>query len=138
MEYQKCLNHNKELYDFLFKFIEDENEYEYHFQNLINQIEFQNITERREELELFIFLLIEISRNYHRYPNFINKINQIIQHYESNIKQTFTNSEIFNMLKNNKIILLFFINRETITIDQNIVSLILENDDKYFSFFLLL
>lgn len=39
------------------------------------------------------------------------------------------------MLKNNKIILLFFINRETITIDQNIVSLILENDGKYFSFF---
>ena len=109
MIYQGYLSEKREIYDILIQFIEDESDDDYIFQQLIDTFHRQKIQENEEDLVLFFRLLVQISNNHHRFPNFFEKTKRILQYFQEIIEKNFLNSEIFDIFKSNKIIMLFLI-----------------------------
>lgn len=68
------------------------------------------INEDKHELRLFLRLINEISNNHQRASNLINKIEKILDQIQKDIKKYFTNSQIFELFKENLRILLFLVN----------------------------
>ena len=68
------------------------------------------INEDKHELRLFLRLINEISNNHQRSSNLINKIEKILDQIQKDIKKYFTNSQIFELFKENLRILLFLVN----------------------------
>ena len=82
MNYQEYLSEKGEIYDILIQFIEDESDDDYNFQELIDTFKRQKIQETEEELALFFRLLVQISNNHHRFPNFFEKAKRILQYFQ--------------------------------------------------------
>ena len=70
---------------------------------------------------LSLNLIAQIANNHYRSNNFIHKIEQLIRFLEPQIKQNCTNSDIFEIFKYNKRILLFLVEEGILTIDAHIV-----------------
>lgn len=66
----------------------------------------------KEELAHLLGMIVSISNNYHRKEGFFDKIEQIIQYLENDIRNMFENSEILNIFLSNKPILLFLFKKE--------------------------
>lgn len=131
MEHQEYIIHKKELYDKLMQLIEYESIYDDDFAILINFIKNQKIQKNANELKLLIGLLIDISNNHHRKYNLIDRIEQILLYFEDDIKEKLSASEIFNLSKRNKLILLFLHNKNFIKIQSFLPDL----DRMYYPFF---
>lgn len=98
--------------------LEDEERYKY----LIDQVKNHNIVEEKHDFKLSLRLINRIS-NYHRCPpNFISKIERILRYFKADIHKYLTNTEIFEILKENKRVLLFLFDEKIIVIDKHIVS----------------
>ena len=68
---------------------------------------------------ILLFRLIVTFANYHkRSPFFFNKIEQIILIFQVEMKNYFSNREIFNIFKSNKRLLLFLIEKKMMNIDK--------------------
>lgn len=139
MEIEQYINQKKQYYDNFRRFIENNNDTdEANYLNLVQVVEEQKILENREELKLFLKLILIISNNYHRYSGFFNKIKKILFNIKDNIKQTFSNLEIFNIFYHNKLIILFLCKNHILTIDQSIYDQIIakkETDRNFFYYF---
>ena len=134
MEIQNYTEKMKKLQNNLLKFIENSSEYD--FQQYLNFIESNEIQNNREEFRQFLLLISKISNNHYRQQGLIKKIENILQYFSEKMKQTFSNSDIFNLFNNNKRILHFLFNQEIITIDEYIINEILEKDDQFRFFFI--
>ena len=119
MDYNEYLNKKIELCNIFLQFIDKRCDDDYDYQNLMDILEKQEIVENREEMLLFLHLLVRITDNHHRLPDFYLKIEKILQNFLQNIKSTFLNSELFNIFKSNKILVLFLIQNNIIVIDEN-------------------
>ena len=139
IEIQKYNEEKKELYNHFIQFIENTEYYEDDFQNLIRIIHIQKLIEDRSKFEEFFQLVINIANYYHRDETLLNKVYKIIQHYKSQIKQTFSNTEIFNIFQNSKIILLYLFENQILIVDDQIYKeLIIKietNGNRYCHFF---
>ena len=133
MEVQQYLNAWKVLYNHLFDFIDDQEDSQNNYQNLISDIKYQNIAENKNEFRQFLQLIVLISNNHHRSPNFFNKIDQILSSLSPKIAQTFSNSEIFDIFNENKRVLLFLIKNDIFTFDENLKKKI--KNQNYLSYF---
>ena len=80
---------------------------ENNIQSLIDIIDNHLESGKEENFEHFLCLLTYITNNYHRNNSFIQKITQILKYYQEKIKSSFSNYEIFDIFKGNKIILLY-------------------------------
>ena len=103
--HEDCHNYieeKKKIYDNLMKFLEDDEGNTSNFKLLINEISQQQQDDPDETLDKFLDLIISIADNIHRNESVFDKIYQIIEHYESQIKQTMSNMEIFNKFSQNK------------------------------------
>ena len=119
--------------DFL-EFIENETEGEEEFKKLTKLFEDLKISENQHKLKSILHLLIKISNNHHRNHVFFTKIEQIILHFKADIKKYFSNSEIFDIFKSNKRILLFLIEEHIMIFDEYIFNRITTKkfiDSKY-------
>ena len=128
MEYQEYINQMKEIYQCLYLFIKEENdEIDYvNYQHLISNIKKQNIQENKEELVIFLRLLLNIFNHHHRYQNFTKKMFQILDFLSEKIKQSFTEFEIFNLLMSNRMIILHLIENQIINIDKHLSNQIIQ------------
>lgn len=124
-------------------FIESTDDESMDFQNFINYIKYQKLNLDREELEHILQLISNISNNYNRQTRLFNKIEQILLFFENEIKQTFTNLEIFNIFQSNKWIILFLVKKNILSIEDLISNYEFQFKDKenylknqYFFFFL--
>ena len=136
MEITEYINQMKEFYDFLLSFLENEDDIdEYDFENLINFFERQKFKENREELKNLLNLISIISKNHHRHHYFINRIEKILLYFKEDIKQTFSNSEIFEFFKNDKRILLFLFKNEILMPNDFILNYILETKERRLYFY---
>ena len=77
-----------------------------------------------------LHLISKIGNNYHSFANFFSKIERILLFFKEDIPKYFSNSEIFNIFKSNKKILLFLIEQQIIVIDEYIAKKII-NTDKF-------
>ena len=106
----------KELYKHILKFVEGDIDYK----TLTDFCDKFNLDDNKEEFKLFFKIVINIANNHHRHPNFIDNIEQIIVYYQDKMKTVFSNYEIFEIFKTNKLIILFLFERNIIKMDKRI------------------
>ena len=115
----------QEVQNFLLTFLEEDQDIEENYENLMKILTDQKIRENKHELELFLRLINTIGNNHRRVSGFISKIEQLLREIKKEIKSRFSNSEIFELFEENKRILLFLIKEDLLKIDENIFSKII-------------
>lgn len=80
----------------LINFIENDDDMEEKYQNLTVKIKDEQIFKDRDKFKLFIQLLSNVIKNHNRANNFLAKIQKILIFIKDEIKQTFSNYEIFD------------------------------------------
>ena len=126
MYHEGYLEEIKNTQQELLNFLDDDENYEENYQNLNQHLADQKIGDDQEELELFLHLLVKLSNYHHRESNFYGKIEKILLIFKEKINKNLTNSEVFNIFKSNKRILLFLIEEKMLNFDKNIVKTIAE------------
>ena len=111
---------NKEIQEILLEFIDKQDNLEENFLNF--QISFQEnkIADDKHEFKLLLHFIASISDNHYRESNFFDKIEKILINFQEEIKNNYSNKEIFNIFKNNKRILLFLFEQKIVKFDQSI------------------
>ena len=125
MSLSETLEKLKIIHKSTIKYIDYEDNSEENYVDLISQLNDQKFHENKYKLKLYLQFLSDVIDNHYRANNFYEKIKKIIMNYKSNLKIDFSNSEIFNIFKNNKVILLFLIKEQILTIDNSIIDIIL-------------
>lgn len=85
----------------------------------------------RHKLKSILYLIDKIAKNHHRCSNFNDKIFQVLLLFKTQIKQTFSNDEIFEIFKSNNRILLFLIEEGLFHIDESIALKMTNKSSKY-------
>ena len=119
----------KSIQNALLEFLEEESAADDKFENFVNLVTGQQIIKDQYEFKELLHLISNIGNNHHRSPNFIIKLERLLRQFKQDIKIYFSNSEIFEIFKDNKRILLFLIEEKLMIIDESIFSII--TSDKY-------
>ncbi|KAK8864101.1 hypothetical protein M9Y10_011797 [Tritrichomonas musculus] len=128
MSSQEYLNKMKVIQESILNFLEEGAKSEENliiFKDNYNNLK---ISDSKYDILTLLHLISEIGNNCHRFPNFFDKIEKILQFFKEDIKKYFPNSKIFNIFKSNKRILLFLIEQQIIIIDEYIVKEITKTD----------
>ena len=143
---ESYIEDKKNLYISILNFLEepdnhnDDKASQKSFQELINIITSQKIEEDAEEMRQFLELIKSIGEHHCRDQQFNERMAQLLLHYKTQIKQTLTNLEIFQIFANNKKTVLFLIQNGIITISDEIymqiVNKIENNGNRYWHFFI--
>ena len=122
----------------LLKLLDDERNDEEKYDDLCQILEDIKIRDNCHELRLFLRFISKISDNYHRNPTFFMKIDRILGLFKDEIKQYYSNTEIFNIFKKNKRILLFLLEEKIMFIDEYILKIMTSmkyKNEKYPQYF---
>ena len=120
---QKYLDMMSKIQDNLLEFIDDEANEEENFQNLTFLFNEQKIRENINYLKSLLHLLVNVANNHFRGTNFFDKIEKIIRYFQNEIKKYYSNSEIYDIFKSNRRILLFIIEEKMMIIDKIMLGL---------------
>ena len=138
MSIEAFIDNMKMIQKTLLDFLEDESSAEEKYKNFVKIIADQRKTEDPNEFKLLLRLINNISCNHQRLQGFIEKIEKLLNHFKIDIIKNFSNSEIFELFKDNKLILLFLIHEKIIKVDEYIVSKLTIGDlfnNKYVYYF---
>ena len=128
MEIKAHVSKMKELYSAFINFIEATDGYQDEYGSFIQVLENQEIL-KNPVLTLDLHRLISsVEENHQRTSDFYEKIEQIIQYVFKNSKTSFSNSEIFQIYKTGKRILLLLLEKKYLIPNESIISQILEED----------
>ena len=114
----------KSIQNSLLEFLEDESDANGKYENFINLISTQKINNEEYEFKALLQLINHIGNNHHRVLNFISKIERVLKEFKQELQKSFSNSEIFDIFKDNKRILLFLLEEKMMIIDEYIFSII--------------
>ena len=124
--FEKYIDEMKKLYFAILDFLESSDE-NYNdilntesFQSLIKVVHDLQIDNDQEGIQQFLQMINDISDNHCRNYDFNKKVNQLLLHYKNQIEQTLSNHDIYQIFRNNKILLLFLLQNQIITITQPI------------------
>ncbi|KAK8843716.1 hypothetical protein M9Y10_024781 [Tritrichomonas musculus] len=120
----------KKIQRCILDFIEKEDNNEENFQNLEILIDELQIKENKYFIISIFHLIIEIANNHNRSSNFFEKLEKIINIFKNEIKQNFSNDQIFDFFKSNKRLLLFFIEEKMIIFNDYIYKEIMSSSFK--------
>ena len=139
MKIQEYIYAKKLIHQHLLSYITEEDDCDEKYQTLISEIGIFKQNENFNEFRLFLFLILRVSNNYHRTPNFFSKIEKIILFFEDQFKHNLKNIEIFNIFKSNKLLLLILFNNKILQIEDDIINFIVEKfknkDLKYSTYY---
>ena len=121
MEIQKYFNQKKEIYDILLKHADSQKDNHEYYSRLVNLFELNNFFDNHEESLILLHTILGIAGNHHRYPDFLNKIDQLFLFFFQKAQQTLSNSELFELFKNHKRNLLFLFKNKILTFDESII-----------------
>ncbi|KAK8844438.1 hypothetical protein M9Y10_024296 [Tritrichomonas musculus] len=124
-EIEKYISSKKEFIEIFYEYIDDQIDFDVFLTSIQS-----NIILKKEEIKQFLRLLIEITNNHHRNPTFIDKIQQILIYIKNDIQKQIPNLELFKLSKNNKLMLLFLINNQIITLNEEIAIRMFNIEDK--------
>lgn len=139
MNVQKFLERMKKVQDKLLDYLEDESNGDEQFQSLKQVLEEIEIHKDEHLLMSLLHLLVKVANNHHRDPNFFEKIEKILQMFQEDIKKYYCNTEIFNIFKSNKQLLLFLIEHKLMVIDEYVAKKIIQKKylkSNYLQYFL--
>lgn len=126
MDVEEAIKQMKDIQSIFLEFLENESNTENNYEKLIKVISNYKITEDKHKFISLLQLISIIGNNHKRSGNFINKIEQTLQNFKTDIHKYLTNSELFDLFKNNKRILLYLIQEQILIIDLPIVNEITE------------
>ncbi|KAK8883930.1 hypothetical protein M9Y10_043032 [Tritrichomonas musculus] len=141
---ESYIEDKKNLYTSILNFLEESDEpnddeiRKESFQKLTNVFKNQEIEGDCEEMRQFLEIVKCIGEHHHRDQNFNRRVNELLEHYQDQIKQTLSNLDIFHIFENNKKIVLFLIQKCIITMSDEIYKEIvykLENNGKRYCHF---
>ena len=139
IDYQEYLNAKNEMYDAIIEYIANEEASELDFHQIVNILKKQKICQSKDEMVLFLHIIIKICDNHYRGPNFFKKIEKIMQYLFQHIQRHLSNSELFQICKSNKWVVLFLIKNQILYVDDEIAQTILskrnETNPNYHLFF---
>ena len=121
MSIEKYIEKIKNIEEILLEFLDTEANTEEYFLNLTKIIDKNKICSDKHELALFLHIISKLSKNRHRYHNFISNLEKFLRYYSNDIQKKLTNSEIFKIFKGSKRILLFLFEEKIITLDKYII-----------------
>ena len=127
MNSQEYLDMMKDIQENILNFLE-EAKFEENLLILKDIFNNSKISNSQYDLLSLLHLISKIGNNFHHFPNFFSKIERILLIFKIDIKKYFSNSEIFNIFRSNKRILLFLIEQKIIAIDEYIVKKIVKTD----------
>ena len=131
MEMQEYFSKMKDIQQKLLQFVDDESNDEENYQNIITYFQDHKIKENLQKLKSILHLISKISNHHYKTHSFYNKISRILTFFKSEIKQFYSNHEIFNIFRHNKRILLFLIEEKILIFDQSIANCILSKKYSY-------
>ena len=103
-------------------FIENQDDMEEIYQNLIQIFNDYKISEKPDDLKEILSIIISISNDFHRNLNFWEKIQKIILFFRDQIMKFWSNIERFHIFKTNKRLLLFLFNEKIVILDNQIIN----------------
>ena len=102
---ESYIESKKKLYNIILEFLNESEEINQRsFTKFIRDMRKYQFDGDREEMTQFLLIIKSISDHHHRDKNFIQKVKEILQHYQAQIKQTLSNEEIFYIFENNYIV----------------------------------
>ena len=126
MTYLEYTKRMKEVHIKLLEFLDDTDNNEEKYQNLIDMLD-QSLKGNKHELKSFLHLIYYISRNHYRGKEFLKKIDQILKYLKMNILNNISNFMVFNIFKKSKAILLILIEQEILIIDKSIADIMINS-----------
>ena len=138
MEVRAYLEKMKSLQKSLLLFLENKTDEEENLQNLLQLLEDYKIKANTSDFKMFLRLISKISENNQHFSNYFDKIKSVIDHIKTEIKQTFSNQEIFEIFKRNNKFLLFLVKSNIIVFDESLYNHIKKpysSYDDYLPFF---
>ena len=126
MDCNEYIEKFKEIQSALLDFIENDENVDDCLHNLLILFKEKKIQDDKHDLMTLFHLITKIANNHYRGPLFFEKIDKILLIFQDDFKKKFSNSEIFNIFKSNKRILLFLIEQKLIIIDDYIIKKIIE------------
>ena len=121
-EIHEYLEKKKLLQKKLLDFVENDANIQDEFKHLIPIFKEQKIPEDKCEFHNFLCLISMISENHHRNTNFLKNIEHILLYFADDMKNNFSNLDIFKIFRPNKRIVFFLIQNKMIIIDKTITS----------------
>ena len=106
----------------ILNYIDEEEETEEKYQNLIKLLNDEKIGDNYHELKSFLYLIQSISNHHYRSTNFFDKITQILRIVKDQIKTKLSNSEIFKIFQKNKRIILILKEEDILQFDKLIAN----------------
>lgn len=100
---------------------------EANYSNMVNFFKNQQINSNRLDLKVLLNILAKISNNHYRNTNFFEKIEKVLSLFKNDITNFFTSYEIFKIFKKNKRILLYLIKENIMTLDKEIILIMLKD-----------
>lgn len=130
---ERYLNEMKRIQENFIDFLDNEGNTEEKIQYLNHFFEDINIRNDKSKMSILFRFISSIYDNHHRGTNFLNKIFSILQLFKEDIQKYFLNSEIYNIFKGNKQILLFLNEEKILILDHYVMSKI--SSEKYNQYF---
>ena len=126
MEINEYIDKMKEIQEQLIQFIDSDDQADYGFKVLKRFYDTKKIGLVPMDIKSIIYLIQHISSNNHRKADFYDKMREFFKNYEKDIKKLFTNDEIFNLFKDDKLILLILFENKIITPSKKIINFIIQ------------
>lgn len=130
----KYINEKKDTQKAFLDFIDNENDIEENYQNLLQLLNDQKIGGDPTELKVYFNLITKVANFHYRSSNFFDKIEKLLLYFKDQISRNFSNLEVFLIFQSNKRILLFLFNESILKFDDLVYKKIIINDD-YLNFF---
>ena len=129
---QDYVSNMKKIQYLLLQYIENEENIEINYQNIIQILNDKKIVETPHVFKSYLHILSTISRYHYRTINFFSKIEKLLNFSKNQIIKTFSNFDIFQIFKKNKRILLFLFTEKFISMDDSIISYITKEPISFF------
>ena len=113
MTVERFVDKMKSIQNALLEFLEDESNAEDKYEEFINLSTTHKIIKERYKFKALLQLINSIGSNHKRTSNFICNLERLLKHFLKDIKKYFSNSEIFELFKGNKRILLLLIDPDS-------------------------
>lgn len=116
MNFQQHILKMRKIQNALIRYIESDYHEDELFTKLIKLLKELEIPKNHMEFSEFLHLLSNISSHHPRGTGFFDKIFKILQQLKKDIKSNFSDSLIYNIFKENKRIVLFFIEEKIVDV----------------------
>lgn len=108
----------EEFQEIILAYLESENDSDQNFGDLIKYSQSKHNFDDRMELYEKLKMISSLIRNHHRSPDFYNRVKQIFIFFKNKIEQTFSNFELYDIFKNDSLVIFILYDIKMITIDK--------------------